>query len=121
MIMMQYPLSSQILTLLLSISISQCYRIDPDTVLTTLIRKRDQAVLELVMSDEFSVDGRSFAKGDDDVFEAQQRPDDINQGIAFCKLCRSLCQEPKMFSDEFSIAKAFLRTRYNFSIDRNIP
>ena len=42
-------------------------------------------MLDLVMSDEFTVDGRSFAKGDDEVFEAQERPDDINQGIAYCE------------------------------------
>eukprot|EP00596_Hydrurales_sp_CCMP1899_P009423 CAMPEP_0119051234 /NCGR_PEP_ID=MMETSP1177-20130426/72917_1 /TAXON_ID=2985 /ORGANISM="Ochromonas sp, Strain CCMP1899" /LENGTH=161 /DNA_ID=CAMNT_0007030365 /DNA_START=1390 /DNA_END=1871 /DNA_ORIENTATION=+ len=37
------------------------------------------------MSDEFSLDGRSFAKGEDDVFEAQERPDDVNMGIEFYK------------------------------------
>ena len=83
--MVQYSLTSQTVALLLTILTTHSYKIDVDTIPTTLIRKRDQAVLELVMSDEFTVDGRSFAKGDDDVFEAQQRPDDINQGIAFCK------------------------------------
>lgn len=67
-------------------SILQCYKIDPETVPRTTIRRRDQAVLDLVMSDEFSLEGRSFAKGDDSVFEAQERPDDINQAISFCKL-----------------------------------
>ena len=84
--MVQYSLTSQTVALLFTILTTYSYKIDVDTIPTTLIRKRDQAVLELVMSDEFTVDGRSFAKGDDDVFEAQQRPDDINQGIAFCKL-----------------------------------
>lgn len=71
---------------LLATSIVQCYKIDPETVPRTMIRRRDQAVLDLVMSDEFSLEGRSFAKGDDSVFEAQERPDDINQAISFCKL-----------------------------------
>ena len=86
MTILQYSLTSQIVALLLAILTTHSYKIDVDTAPTTLVRKRDQAVLDLVMSDEFTVDGRSFAKGDDDVFEAQQRPDDINQGIAFCKL-----------------------------------
>jgi Beta-glucan synthesis-associated protein SKN1/KRE6/Sbg1 len=71
---------------LMTASILQCYKIDPETVPRTTIRRRDQAVLDLVMSDEFSLEGRSFAKGDDSVFEAQERPDDINQAISFCKL-----------------------------------
>jgi hypothetical protein len=71
---------------LMTASILQCYKIDPETVPRSTIRRRDQAVLDLVMSDEFSLEGRSFAKGDDSVFEAQERPDDINQAISFCKL-----------------------------------
>ena len=83
--MTQQALSSRIIGLFLILNISQCYKIDPDTIPKTLIRKRDQQVLDLVMSDEFSLDGRSFDKGNDDIFEAQVRPDDINQGIAFCE------------------------------------
>lgn len=82
---MQHVWTLRVLAFCLWISLPQCFRIDPDTVPTTLIRKRDGAVLDLVMSDEFTVDGRSFAKGDDEVFEAQERPDDINQGIAYCE------------------------------------
>ena len=80
----------QILAVLLSASVLQSYRIDPETVPRTIIRRHDKAELQLVMSDEFSLDGRTFAKGDDDVFEAQQRPDDINQAISFCKCKNSL-------------------------------
>ena len=75
----------QVLAVLLPAFLVQCYKIDPETEARTIIRRRDQAELQLVMSDEFSLDGRSFAKGDDDVFEAQHRPDDINQAISFCK------------------------------------
>ena len=35
------------------------------------------------MSDEFEIPGRSFAKGDDEIFEALERPDDSNQAINF--------------------------------------
>ena len=73
------------LTVLLSASVLQSHKIDPETVPRSIIRRHDNAELQLVMSDEFSLEGRSFAKGDDDVFEAQQRPDDINQAISFCK------------------------------------
>jgi beta-glucanase (GH16 family) len=65
------------------VSISKCYRIDPETIELTTQRRRDGALLDLVMSDEFSVEGRSFVKGDDDVFEAQHRPDDVNDAIEF--------------------------------------
>ena len=75
----------QVFAVLLPAFLVQCYKIDPDTEPRTIIRRRDKAELQLVMSDEFSLDGRSFAKGDDDVFEAQHRPDDINQAISFCK------------------------------------
>jgi Beta-glucan synthesis-associated protein SKN1/KRE6/Sbg1 len=74
-----------VLAVLLPAFLVQCYKIDPDTEPRTIIRRRDKAELQLVMSDEFSLDGRSFAKGDDDVFEAQHRPDDINQAISFCE------------------------------------
>ena len=64
-----------------------CYQIDPDTShdVATYVRKFDGKVLDLVMSDEFNVDGRSFAPGEDDVFEAVERPDDTNQALEFCK------------------------------------
>lgn len=81
----QHARMLQVLAVLLQTFLVHCYKIDPDTEPTTIIRRRDKAELQLVMSDEFTLDGRSFAKGDDDVFEAQHRPDDINQAISFCE------------------------------------
>jgi len=40
-------------------------------------------VLELVMSDEFNEEGRSFGYGKDSKFEAIEKPDDTNQAIQF--------------------------------------
>ena len=44
--------------------------LDPDTTETTITRYTDSKKLHLVMSDEFTTPGRSFAKGDDKNFEA---------------------------------------------------
>lgn len=71
--------------LAINVPATRCYQLDPETVSLTTTRRRDGAVLDLVMSDEFSLEGRSFAKGEDEVFEAQERPDDVNMGIEFCK------------------------------------
>jgi beta-glucanase (GH16 family) len=71
--------------LAINVSVLKSYQIDPETLDLTTTRRRDGAVLDLVMSDEFSLEDRSFAKGDDDVFEAQERPDDVNMGIEFYK------------------------------------
>jgi Beta-glucan synthesis-associated protein SKN1/KRE6/Sbg1 len=94
----------QFLTVLLSASVLQSFKIDPETVPRTIIRRHDNAELQLVMSDEFSLEGRSFAKGDDDVFEAQQRPDDINQAISFCEFCSIM----KAVQIAFSVIHFFL-------------
>lgn len=91
----------QFLTVLLSASVLQSYKIDPETVPRSIVRRRDNAELQLVMSDEFSLEGRSFAKGDDDVFEAQQRPDDINQAISFCKFYSMMKAIQIAFSELF--------------------
>jgi beta-glucanase (GH16 family) len=40
-------------------------------------------VFKLVMSDEFDVSGRSFAKGDDAMFEALNQPDNSNQALQY--------------------------------------
>ncbi len=49
------------------------------------LRQTDGKRLELVMSDEFETPGRSFAPGEDPVFEALYKPDDTNEAIQFCK------------------------------------
>lgn len=60
--------------------------VDPDTPAAMLVtaRLRDGSPMQLVMSDEFSADGRSFSKGDDALFEAVEKPDDSNEAIQFC-------------------------------------
>ncbi len=57
--------------------------IDAATTTTSTVRRKDNKVLHLVMSDEFEEDGRSFAIGDDPVFEALNKPDNTNQAIQF--------------------------------------
>lgn len=61
------------------------YSIDPDTDENDRIlrRRHDGMLLKLVFSDEFEEDGRSFAAGADDIFEAIEKPDDTNQAIQF--------------------------------------
>lgn len=63
--------------------------IDPDTPdeqRTTISSLLDgsSSLLQLVMSDEFNTEGRSFAKGQDSRFEAVEKPDNSNQAIQFC-------------------------------------
>ena len=60
--------------------------IDNDTVEKTIIRRKDGKSLELVMSDEFRTPNRSFLPGDDNIFEAVEKPDNTNESIQFCKL-----------------------------------
>lgn len=62
--------------------------IDPDTTATETTRFSDSKRLSLVMSDEFTVSGRSFAKGNDPKFEAVEKPDNSNQAMQFCKFLR---------------------------------
>ena len=50
------------------------YHIDPDTEALTITRRRDGVTLDLVMSDEFNDVGRSFANGNDNIFEAIEKP-----------------------------------------------
>jgi hypothetical protein len=59
--------------------------VDPDTVPRTIMRKTDGKLLALVMSDEFQLSGRGFGPGEDQIFEALQKPDDSNESIEFCK------------------------------------
>ena len=59
--------------------------VDPDTRETTLRRYTDGKTLQIVMSDEFSLPGRSFEKGRDPNFEAIEKPDNSNQALEFCK------------------------------------
>lgn len=59
--------------------------IDSKTTKETKIRQRDGKLLELVMSDEFETEGRSFAPGHDKMFEAINKPDDSNEALQYCK------------------------------------
>ncbi len=59
------------------------FTIDPETTELSVKRRSDGKLLELVMSDEFNEDGRSFGKGEDDVFVALDQPDNVNQAIEF--------------------------------------
>lgn len=72
--------------LLLQLNATSSYNVDPSTSpdAATTVRKFDGKVLQLVMSDEFNVDGRSFEKGQDDVFEAVTKPDEANEAMQFC-------------------------------------
>ena len=68
--------------LLVGIGQQQCgraYHIDPDTPSSATQTVKEGKILDLVMSDEFNVEGRSFESGKDSVFEAISRPDDVNQ------------------------------------------
>ena len=76
------------LILLISLApsvLSSISPIDSDTPVATIERYTDSKLLSLVMSDEFSVDGRSFQKGADPHFEAIQKPDSTNQALQFCE------------------------------------
>lgn len=66
--------------------------IDPETTVLTKVRQADGKVLALVMSDEFRESNRGFGPGEDIIFEALEKPDDTNESIVFCKLCRD-CAE----------------------------
>ena len=59
------------------------HQIDPETpssaAQTSWRSVKDGKMLDLVWSDEFNVEGRSFESGKDPVFEAISRPDDVNQ------------------------------------------
>jgi len=57
--------------------------IDVDTRILTVPRYHDGKHMSLVFSDEFNDDGRGFGPGEDDVFEAIEKPDDTNQAIQF--------------------------------------
>jgi hypothetical protein len=59
--------------------------IDSKTLKLMKPRHRDGKLLELVMSDEFETSGRSFAPGDDKMFEAIHKPDESNEALQFCK------------------------------------
>jgi Beta-glucan synthesis-associated protein SKN1/KRE6/Sbg1 len=71
---------------LLQLNLAICYQIDPatsaDAAQTT--RRFDGKLLDLVMSDEFNEDGRSFEPGQDEMFEAIQKPDEANEALQFC-------------------------------------
>jgi hypothetical protein len=61
--------------------------IDPDTpddLRTTISLLDGSSLLQLVMSDEFNIDGRIFSKGQDSLFEAVEKPDNSNEAIQFC-------------------------------------
>ena len=70
--------------------VRQLYRmagsyIDSDTKITTKVRRTDGKLLALVMSDEFKEPNRGFGPGEDEIFEALDKPDDSNESIVFCK------------------------------------
>jgi hypothetical protein len=58
--------------------------IDTSSVTKRIIREYDGKILDLVMSDEFTVEGRKFGKNDDAIFEAIEKPDNTNEAIQFC-------------------------------------
>ena len=60
--------------------------IDPTTDIHTIQRPKDKVSLQLVASDEFNVADRSFAKGQDRMWEAITKPDNTNEALQFCKL-----------------------------------
>ena len=72
------------LVILIQLSGIATARIDKDTLDITTYRRHDGALLNLVMSDEFSIDGRKFTKGEDEIFESIDKPDDSNQGMHYC-------------------------------------
>jgi len=49
----------------------------------TIVSLTDQKPMELVMSDEFEVDGRSFADGEDDRWTALEKNDYTNDALHF--------------------------------------
>ena len=49
----------------------------------TTVRHHDGKVLDLVMSDEFNVEGRGFLPGEDSIWEAVTAPDYTNAAIEF--------------------------------------
>jgi hypothetical protein len=57
--------------------------IDQDTIPAFIYSHHGHRMLSLVMSDEFNIDNRSFADGDDLLFDAVEKPDDSNQAIQF--------------------------------------
>ena len=82
-------MSRVFLFLIIGIRLFQCRThtlIDSDTPeeLWSTTSLRDGSTLQLVMSDEFTRDGRSFAKGQDPLFEAVEKPDNSNEAIQFC-------------------------------------
>eukprot|EP00600_Ochromonadales_sp_CCMP1393_P003710 CAMPEP_0174993998 /NCGR_PEP_ID=MMETSP0004_2-20121128/23383_1 /TAXON_ID=420556 /ORGANISM="Ochromonas sp., Strain CCMP1393" /LENGTH=562 /DNA_ID=CAMNT_0016248169 /DNA_START=58 /DNA_END=1746 /DNA_ORIENTATION=- len=54
-----------------------------DAKFLTTKRRQDGKHLKLVMSDEFTEDGRSFEKGKDPNFEAVHKPDNTNEAMQF--------------------------------------
>ncbi len=51
----------------------------------TTLRIADGAELQLVMSDEFNLDGRRFGPdSDEELFQAVHKPDLTNDAIQFC-------------------------------------
>lgn len=59
--------------------------LDPETPYLTKTRQADGKKLTLVMSDEFNQEGRGFASGEDEIFEAMDRPDNSNESIQYCE------------------------------------
>ena len=57
--------------------------IDQDTTQNFIERHHDGKLLALVMSDEFTEESRGFGPGQDNIFEALEKPDDSNQAIQF--------------------------------------
>lgn len=88
------------------IELSKAAFIDRSTPLNhlTKLRRRDNRRLGLVMSDEFSLDNREFGVGEDSMFEALDRPDNSNDGNAYCK-CQQvvLCHELAQYSASLQI------------------
>lgn len=57
--------------------------VDENTDIIFINRHHDNRRMSLVMSDEFNTEMRGFARGEDDMFEALEKPDDSNQAIQF--------------------------------------
>ena len=57
--------------------------IDPATTISEITSYYDNSKQILVMSDEFNIEGRGFASGQDPLFEALEKPDFTNEALQF--------------------------------------
>lgn len=90
--------------------------IDDETslgVLTTM-RRHDGKVLRLRASDEYNTDGRGFGPGEDEWFEAIEKPDDTNQAIQFYNSSRDYVTTKE---GALTISTRAVKTNYSVWVD----